>query len=76
MEEKVFNSTYLSKGLYNRESKELIIVFKTNEAPKMFYEVPHEVWDEMKESESAGSFYHSKIKKTYEYSVWGENNPQ
>lgn len=72
MEEKIFDSSYLSKGVYNGESKELIIVFKTTESPKMFYEVPQEVWDEMKGSASAGSFYHSKIKKVYEYSVWGE----
>ena len=72
MEEKIFDSSYLSRGIYNSESKELIIVFKTNEQPKMFFEVGQEVWDEMKESASAGSFYHSKIKKVYEYSVWGE----
>ena len=72
MEEKIFDSSYLSKGIYNSESKELIIVFKANEQPKMFYEVSQEVWNEMKGSASAGSFYHSKIKKVYEYSVWGE----
>jgi hypothetical protein len=73
MEEKHFDSSYLSRGIYNSESKELIISFKTNEQPKMFYDVPQEVWNEMKESASAGSFYHAKIKKEYEYSVWGEN---
>jgi hypothetical protein len=72
MEEKIFDSSYLSRGIYNSESKELIIVFKANEQPKMFFEVSQEVWNEMKESASAGSFYHSKIKKVYEYSVWGE----
>jgi len=72
MEEKLFDSSYLSKGIYNGETKELIIVFKANEQPKMFFEVEQEVWDEMKESASVGSFYHSKIKKVYEYSVWGE----
>lgn len=76
MEEKIFDSSYLSKGIYNSETKELIITFKTTERPKMFFELPQEVWDEMKESESAGSFYHAKIKKVYEYSVWGENNQQ
>ena len=72
MEEKIFDSSYLLKGIYNSESKELIIVFKANEQPKMFYEVSQQVWNEMKESASAGSFYHQKIKKVYEYSVWGE----
>ena len=72
MEEKLFDSSYLSKGIYNGETKELIIVFKANEQPKMFFEVEQEVWNEMKESASAGSFYHSKIKRVYEYSVWGE----
>lgn len=73
MEEKLFDSSYLSKGVYNHDTRELIIVFKTTESPKMFFEVPEEVWGEMKSVESAGSFYHSKIKKVYEYSVWGES---
>lgn len=72
MEEKIFDSSYLQRGLYNTETKELIIVFRTQEAPKKFFEVPQDVWNEMKESASAGSFYHAKIKKVYEYSIYGE----
>lgn len=72
MEEKIFDSSYLSKGIYDSEAKELIIVFKINESPKKFFDVPQDVWNEMKGSASAGSFYHSKIKKVYEYSVWEE----
>ena len=72
MEEKIFDSSYLDKGIYNAETEELIIVFKINESPKKFFDVPQDVWNEMKGSASAGSFYHSKIKKVYEYSVWDE----
>jgi len=72
MEEKIFDSSYLDKGIYNAETEELIIVFKINESPKKFFDVPQDVWNEMKGSASAGSFYHSKIKKVYEYSVWYE----
>lgn len=74
MEEKTFDSSYLLKGIYDAETSELIIVFKINESPKKFFDVPQGVWDEMKGSASAGSFYHSKIKKVYEYSIYGENN--
>lgn len=76
MEEKLFDSSYLSKGIYNPETRELIIVFKTTESPKMFFEVPEEVWGEMKLVESSGFFYHTKIKKVYEYSVWGKSEQQ
>jgi hypothetical protein len=72
MEEKIFDSSYLLKGIYNAETEELVIVFKINESPKKFFDVPQDVWNEMKGSASAGSFYHSKIKKVYEYSVWDE----
>jgi hypothetical protein len=72
MEDKIFDSSYLLKGIYNAETEELVIVFKINESPKKFFDVPQDVWNEMKGSASAGSFYHNKIKKVYEYSVWDE----
>lgn len=74
MEEKAFDSSYLSKGLYDSETKELIIVFKANEQPKKFFDVPQNVWNEMRESASAGSFYHKNIKNVFEYSIFEPPN--
>lgn len=69
MEEKQFDSSYLDKGMYNRETNELILIFKHGK-PCKFFDVPQTVWNELKGSESAGSFFHANIKKQYDYASW------
>jgi hypothetical protein len=69
MEEKQFESSYLDKGIYDNDTQELILVFKYGK-PRKFFDVPQTVWNELKESESSGSFFHSNIKKVFEYSEW------
>ena len=71
MEEKQFDSSCLDKGIYNNDTQELILVFKYGKSRK-FFDLPQTVWDELKGSESAGSFFHSNIKKVFDYSEWQE----
>ena len=69
MEEKQFDSSYLDKGMYNNDTHELILIFKYGK-PRKFFDVPQTVWDELKVSASAGSFFHSNIKKVFDYCEW------
>jgi hypothetical protein len=67
-----FNSSVLSFGLYERDTQELTLEFQSGK-DYTYRNITPEVWEEFKESESAGQFYNREIKGQYSVEKIGEN---
>lgn len=57
---------------YNKETKELFVVFKSFKDPKIttpyvYRGVPEEKWEALKKAESLGGFINKEIKGSYDY---------
>ncbi len=59
-------SSNFKKAEYDTETKSLIIEFN-NGARYEYLEVPHQVFTQMRLSESQGKFFTSKISKTFKF---------
>ncbi len=59
-------SSNLKTTEYDTESKKLVVEFK-NGLKYEYDEVPHNVYAQMRLSDSQGKFFNSNISKTYKY---------
>ena len=59
-------SSNFRKAEYDTETKNLIIEFN-NGAKYEYLEVPHQIFTQMRTSESQGKFFTTKISKTFKY---------
>lgn len=63
----VSNSSMISSITYDRESKELIVMFN-NGGQYKYFDVPAEVFDQMSTmTEGLGKFFASNVKAKYQY---------
>lgn len=63
----VSNSSMISSITYDRESKELIVMFN-NGGQYKYFDVPAEVFDHMSTlTEGLGKFFTSDVKTKYQY---------
>ncbi len=60
-------STMIAEEGYDRDFDTLLIRFRTTGALYAYYDVPYEVFDELSEAESQGSYFNKYIKDMYEY---------
>lgn len=58
------HSTSIQECDYDHEKKELEICFSSGHRHK-FSDVPKEVYEELKQAKSPGSFFHMNIRKVY-----------
>lgn len=65
----VANSSNIKTIIYNHEMEELMIEFKYNDKVYCYSNVPADVVDELKETDSMGSFVAKKIKNIYDWEV-------
>jgi len=63
---KVENSSQIAEIRYNTESKTLEVDFKTGKTYE-YYEVPKDVFEDVRLAESAGKFFNSYIKSNFQY---------
>lgn len=67
-ETKVFpDSKQIESASYTKETKTLIVVFKSNRARYSYANVPEDVWEKMKKADSVGAFLNAEIKGKYPY---------
>jgi len=59
-------SSNLKKSEYDTETKTLMVEFNNGHKYE-YYDVPHQVFVQMRMNESQGKFFSSKISKTYKY---------
>ena len=59
-------SSNLKKTEYDTESKTLIVEFNNGHKYE-YYEVPHQIFVQMRMNESQGKFFSTKIAKAYKY---------
>lgn len=65
-------SKNIAKTVYNNETKDLFVTFKSFKDPKITTEyvysgVPAETWEELKKAESVGKFINERIKNIYSF---------
>lgn len=58
------DSTALSDLTYNQNTEDLLIEFTSGDK-FVYYGIPKEMWDEIRSSRSAGSYYHANIRGKY-----------
>ena len=59
-------SSNIKKTEYDTESKKLVVEF-SNELKYEYENVPHQLYTQFRMSPSQGSFFNSKISKTFKY---------
>jgi hypothetical protein len=59
-------SSNLKSTVYDTESKKLVVEFK-NGLKYEYDEVPHNIFAQLRLSESQGKFFNTSISKTYKY---------
>lgn len=52
---------------YEKELQKLIVVFKSNDSIYEYYEITPDIFNEIKESESKGSYFLKNIKSKFDY---------
>ena len=70
IEQTTFNSSNLDEGLYDFGSRELYLSFKRPDGQNSLYvyvDVPAQVWNELVNAGSAGSYHYSEIRMEYGY---------
>ncbi len=59
-------SSNLKKSEYDTESKTLMVEFNNGHKYE-YYDVPHQIFTQMRMNESQGKFFSTKISKSYKY---------
>jgi len=70
IEQTTFNSSNLDEGLYDFGARELVLSFKREDGQNSIYiyvDVPAQVWSELVNAPSAGSYHYSEIRLSYGY---------
>ena len=70
IEQTTFNSSNLDEGLYDFGARELVLSFKREDGQNSIYiyvDVPAQVWSELVNAPSAGSYHYSEIRLEFGY---------
>lgn len=64
---KIFDSTNLKSGLYRQSERKMYLQFHSGDAIYVYDDVPLEVWKELKDADSAGSYFNEQIRGQFQY---------
>lgn len=65
--ENVDNSSQIMQIGYNADTRQLGIVFKGTNATYVYDDVPAEIWEGLKTSDSKGKYFYANIPKKFQY---------
>ena len=57
------------QGLKYLETKRLLEIMFVNGNTQYYHDIPHDIWDEFKDSDSHGKYFYNTIRNQFDFSL-------